>query len=122
MSEMDQRLLDFLEQFNAKEFFEAHETLEALWIETEGEEKNFYKGLIQCAVAFVHLERGNFKGARKLFRTACGYLASYLPEYGGVDTKQLMTDFENFFAAHIPETELRGEPMDLDAFDTPQIR
>lgn len=119
---MDQRLLEFIEQFNRQEFFEAHETLEVLWLETEGEDKNFYKGLIQCAVAFVHLERGNYKGAHKLFRTACGYLSHYLPEHGGVHTEKLLADFEAFFATHVAAAEPAGRVMDLDQLDTPKMQ
>lgn len=119
---MDQRLVDFIEQFNDRLFFEAHETLEALWMETEGEDKDFYKGLIQCAVAFVHLERGNFKGAHKLFRTSCGYLSRYLPEHGGVQTGKLMADFESFFATHVAEAERAARTMDLDQYTTPRMQ
>lgn len=118
---MEPRLQEFIRLFNDKEFFEAHETLESLWIETEGPEKDFYKGLIQCAVAFVHLERGNYKGARKLFRTACRYLEGYLPDHGGIHTEQLLEDFEEFFARYVPAAELRSEPIDLADADTPQI-
>ena len=119
---MEPRLQEFIRLFNEKEFFEAHEMLESLWIETEGSDKDFYKGLIQCAVAFVHLERGNFKGARKLFRTACEYLSGYLSEYGGIHTEQLLEDSEEFFSAIVPEAERRDDPMDLADWDTPQIQ
>ena len=34
---MDPRYLEFFELFNREEFFEAHEVLEGLWRETEGE-------------------------------------------------------------------------------------
>lgn len=118
---MDPRLQDFINLFNEKEFFEAHEMLEGLWIETEGEDKDFYKGLIQCAVAFVHLERGNFKGARKLFRTAHGYLHAYLPEHGEIQTEKLLEEFEEFFDTYVPAAERRNEPMELIDWDTPQI-
>jgi hypothetical protein len=114
---MDQRLKEFIELFNRKEFFEAHEVLEDLWVESEGEEKDFYKGLIQCAVAFVHLDRNNFKGATKLHRTACGYLTHYLPEYAEIDTEHLLEQFETFFVAYVHP----GVTVDLESIETPQI-
>lgn len=114
---MDPRLEEFIQLFNTKEFFEAHEVLEALWIETEGEEKDFYKGLIQCAVAFVHLDRNNFRGATKLHKTACGYLNRYAPTYGGVNIQELLTAFEDFFSQHVRE----DHPVDLDTLATPLI-
>lgn len=114
---MDERLKEFIDLFNRKDFFEAHEVLEDLWIETEGEEKDFYKGLIQCAVAFVHLDRNNDKGAMKLFGTACGYLNHYLPDYCEINTESLLEQFESFFAAHVHP----GVAVDLDSAETPQI-
>jgi hypothetical protein len=121
MSEIDPRLAEFIRLFNEKEFFEAHETLEGLWLETEGEDKDFYKGLIQCAVAFVHLERGNFRGARKLYRTASEYLHAYLPVHLGIQVEDLLDAFEEFFATSVPVAERRDEPADLADFDTPVI-
>ena len=114
---MDSRLDKFIALFNGKDFFEAHEVLEAVWMETGGTDKDFYKGLIQCAVAFVHLDRNNYKGATKLFRTACGYLRHFLPEYEGIDTQDLLRQFEDFFATFVrPDQQL-----DLDSMNTPHI-
>ncbi len=94
---MDQRLKDFVTLFNDRSFFEAHEVLELLWLETEGREKDFYKGLIQCAAAFVHHQRGNPKGAQKLYQRANSYLKSYLPHFGGINTEKLASEFQDFF-------------------------
>ncbi len=94
---MDQRLEAFVVLFNNRKFFEAHEVLELLWLETEGKEKDFYKGLIQCAAAFVHHQRGNPRGAHKLYQRANNYLKSYLPHYGGINSEKLMVQVRNFF-------------------------
>ena len=114
---MDSRLEEFVRLFNTKEFFEAHEVLEDLWMETEGEEKDFYKGLIQCAVAFAHLDRNNFKGAAKLCKTACGYLNRYLPQHGEINTQELLQQTVDFFANRVRPDSL----PDLDSVETPQI-
>src|SRR3972149_5447816 len=63
----DPRYLMGMERFNAGEFFEAHEVWEDLWIEVNGEEKAFYQGLIQAAVALHHARADNPGGARKLY-------------------------------------------------------
>jgi len=94
---MDPRLEAFVVLFNNEKFFEAHEVLELLWLETEGTERDFYKGLIQCAAAFVHHQRGNPKGAEKLYQRANGYLQSYLPGSGGINTEKLLRQFQHFF-------------------------
>ena len=43
--------------FNRQEYYQAHDLLEHIWLQTEGPEAAFYKGLIQLAGAFVHLQK-----------------------------------------------------------------
>jgi uncharacterized protein len=52
--------------FNSQKFFEAHEALEAIWLNARGEEKLFLHGLIQIAAAFHHHTRNNPAGFRSL--------------------------------------------------------
>ena len=59
-----------LAQFNAGECFEAHETLEALWMLADGSEKRLLQGLIQLAVAWHHWQQGNLTGARGVLARA----------------------------------------------------
>jgi hypothetical protein len=118
---IDSRLRKFARLFNDKQFFEAHEVLEDLWLESEGEIKDFYKGLIQCAVAFVHLQRHNSRGAHKLFTSSTGYLRKYLPKYGCVDTANLLKNFEDFFGRVVKKAEQQGRPVDLRAAALPWI-
>ncbi len=82
---MDERYLKFFELFNERDFYECHEVLEDLWMETTGDERSYYQGLIQTATAFYHLENGNYAGARKLFTTGLSYLAPYPDHYLGFD-------------------------------------
>ena len=65
------------DQFNFGRYFECHETLEEIWQEERGDLRDLYKGLIQVAAAFVHVSRGNLKGAHRLLRTGLGYLGPY---------------------------------------------
>jgi len=102
---MEPELLEFIELFNTKEFFDAHEVLEQLWLRTEGEDKNFYKGLIQCAVALAHLQRGNRKGANKVCSTACAYLDYYDPDYLGFPAESLVQQMREFFQQETPDLE-----------------
>ena len=55
--------------FNRREFFDCHEVLEDLWRPLpEGDEKTFLQGVLQVAVGYHHLLKGNFIGAKnKLF-------------------------------------------------------
>ncbi|MEQ1852563.1 MAG: DUF309 domain-containing protein [Chthoniobacteraceae bacterium] len=43
--------------FNSGEYYEAHDVLENLWLQTQGADHAFFKGLIQVAGAFVHLRK-----------------------------------------------------------------
>jgi uncharacterized protein len=56
--------------FNRGEFFACHEVWEELWLQSAGAEKRFYQGLIQAAVAILHAERGNLRGATSTWRKA----------------------------------------------------
>ena len=48
-------LLDGLEQFNAGDYWECHETLETLWIAEPRPVRDLYQGILQIGVAFHHL-------------------------------------------------------------------
>jgi hypothetical protein len=43
--------------FNAQQYYEAHDVLEHLWLGCRDGNYLFYKGLIQIAGAFVHLQK-----------------------------------------------------------------
>jgi predicted metal-dependent hydrolase len=76
--ELDPHYLAYFECFNQELFFEAHEVLEVLWLgQRQGPNGAFYKGLIQLAGAFVHLQKQRPEPARALFQLALGNLAEY---------------------------------------------
>ena len=80
--------LRFFELFKAGDFHAAHDVLEEIWLPSRS---TFYKGLIQVAVGFYHLENGNIHGARRLWETALGYLEPYPSPYMGLDVDRLRT-------------------------------
>src|SRR5882672_12151427 len=76
--EFDAHYLAFFECFNKGLFFEAHEVLEKLWLPQRKESNGpFYKGLIQLAGAFVHLQKGRLRPAAALLRLAHANLQKY---------------------------------------------
>lgn len=95
----DSRYLDYFRLFQEEKFFEAHEVLEGLWRQTQGETREFYHGLIQLAAALVHFQKDNLTGAKELFRTASRYLRPYPPYYQGVRLSRVLKEFEEFFEA-----------------------
>lgn len=79
---------EFITLFNKKKFFEAHEALEAEW-HRQNRRNDFYKGLIQLAAVFVHIQKSNIAGARILMGTSKKYLAPCFPRYQGIPIKEL---------------------------------
>jgi hypothetical protein len=47
----------FFRCWNEQRYYEAHDVLEHLWLDTRSEDSNYFKGLIQAAGGFVHLQK-----------------------------------------------------------------
>ena len=80
----------FLAAFDAGAYFEAHEILEAFWVRYTGEDRDFYRGLIQAAVALHHLAAGNRVGASGVAVRARINLARFAPGYREVDVEAVL--------------------------------
>jgi len=109
----DPRLTEFVLLFNERHFFEAHEVLENLWLESHGDDRTFYKGLIQLAVAFAHLQRRNFRGGKQVYLRAIGFLSPYAPVYQDINLSRLLEECHPFFAD--------SESQDVLSLKTPTI-
>ena len=66
-------------------YFEAHECLEEVWHAAPAEDADLWQGVIQVAVASVHVQRANPDGAVALFRRAAERLQGYPRTYRGID-------------------------------------
>ena len=87
--------------WNEQRYYEAHDVLEQLWLNGDTADNNFFKGLIQAAGAFVHLQK-NFEHPRhakharrlrpavKLFELAEKNLAPYGPRHHALDVPGLL--------------------------------
>jgi predicted metal-dependent hydrolase len=82
-------LLEASGQFNRGEWHDSHETLEDLWIGSEGEMRAFYQGLLQIAVALYHWQNGNFKGANILIESGMSHLSRVRPVCQRIDVEAL---------------------------------
>ncbi len=84
--ERDARYLAYFDCFDRELFYEAHGVLERLWlVERRGPNGPFYKGLIQLAGAFVHLQKYRLRPAAALFRLAHDNLRSFSPSHLDLD-------------------------------------
>lgn len=78
-----------IQLFNQRHFYDAHETWEDVWRESEGPEKKFLQGLIQAAVALHHHSTGNVVGACSLLERARKNLVAYPEDFGGIRVAML---------------------------------
>ena len=85
-----------IELFDGGRYLAAHELFEELWEETEGEEADFFKGLIQAAIALHHFQGGNLEGAAKLYSGHRRCLSPYQPAHAGVDVERFLGDMQAF--------------------------
>jgi hypothetical protein len=82
--------LSYFDLFNRQRFFEAHEVLEELWLPCRNGPKGpFYKGLIQLAGAFVHVQKGRYVPAVALLKLARANLVKYPARYEALEVHTL---------------------------------
>lgn len=78
--------------FNRQWFFEAHDVLEELWLAQgkTGANYSYYKGLIQLAGAFVHLQKDRLRPSVALFDLADANLRRYPAFHDGLDLNRVL--------------------------------
>ena len=88
----------FFHCFNRGFYFEAHDVLEELWLAggKTGENYAFYKGLIQWAGAFVHLQKGRLRPAVALFNLAATNLQRYPTVHQRLDLQKSLDDIRSW--------------------------
>ncbi|MGB7272594.1 MAG: DUF309 domain-containing protein [Geitlerinemataceae cyanobacterium] len=79
-----------IDQFNQREFYACHDTLEALWMEACDPEKTFYQGILQIAVGCYHLSNHNWNGSVMLLGEGIRRLRNYQPSYNDINVRQLV--------------------------------
>ncbi len=84
-----------LRLFNAGEYFEAHEALEDAWNAEEGTAKNLYRGVLQIAVTYLHITRGNYAGAVKVYGRSQKWLRNIPKICKGIHVAELQNDAAN---------------------------
>jgi len=95
---MNREIEEGIRLFNSGKFFEAHEALEAVWLDACGEEKTFLHGLIQIAAAFHHYTRQNEAGFRSLLEKGWSKLDKLGRTRGGIDLGILRHQLEPWFS------------------------
>ncbi len=90
-------------------YFEAHELLEVVWKAASGPERELWKGVIQIAVACVHVQRGNLVGAQRLVTRGLRRLEAFPDHHRDLDVAEVGEQGRTL-AARIAA----GEQVDVD--------
>jgi hypothetical protein len=106
-----------LRQFNDGQYYEQHDSFEALWVATESPVRDLYRAILQVGVAYYQIERGNYRGALKMLQRSVQWLVILPPVCQGVNVQKLRDDS---FAVRA-ELERLGEAH-FDQFDKALIR
>jgi predicted metal-dependent hydrolase len=97
--ELEAHYLGYFDCFNRQLFYEAHDVLEDLWLpDRHGMNGNFYKGLIQLAGAFVHLQKNRLRPAAALFKLALANLGKYPGEHKQLDLRKVQLLAQNWLS------------------------
>ncbi len=95
----DAHYLGYFDCFNRQLFYEAHDVLEELWLaDRHGPDGNFYKGLIQLAGAFVHLQKERLRPSAALFKLAQNNLGQYSGIHHGLDISAVLSLIASWLA------------------------
>ena len=99
--------------FNSGAYFEAHEELELAWGAEAGPTRELYRGILQVAVAYLHITRHNYRGAMKMFLRLRQWLDPLPDECLGVNVAQLRVEalaaraeLERLGPEHVTEFDL----------------
>jgi len=112
---LDPHYLGYFECFNRGQFYEAHDVLEQLWLaDRQGPNYAFYKGLIQFAGAFVHLQKNRLRPAAALFKLAETNLQRYPNAHERLDVASLLGEVRRWLQ-RLEASSFRSNPLDEHA-------
>lgn len=78
-----------VEEINAGQFFQAHETIEGVWTHCHTRYRPFLQAIIHVAVGCHHARSGNRLGMERQLVKARRKLAAFLPSCEGIDSGEL---------------------------------
>src|SRR5262249_36075953 len=96
--------------FSAVEFFGCREDWESAGKDARGQPRAFFQGLIQAAVAILHAERGNRRGAKSVYAKARARLDPLPDAFMGVALDEFRWALAEFFEQLGVDTEIPCRP------------
>ena len=94
MKKEDELFQQGMEAFNNRQFYDAHEYWEELWLDYKLDDAQFIQGLIQLAVSYFHFYNGNLNGARSMIKKCLKKFEPYKFERG-IDVDELKSIASN---------------------------
>ena len=88
-----------IKQFNQGDYYACHDTIEAIWMDSNTINKGFYQGILQIAVGLYHLTNLNWQGAAILLGEGINRLDTYEDNYGGIDLAGLVNQAIDWLSA-----------------------
>lgn len=116
----DPRLREAVHQFNQGDWYASHDGFEALWHETLEPDRTVLQGVLQIAVAHLHRERGNLRGATVLLGEGLGRLSPCGDGAMGFDLALLRTNSAQYLEALQQQRSLDGLPAPYLRPDGPE--
>ena len=105
--------------FNEGRFFDQHEYLELAWNEETRAVRGLYQGILQVGVAFLQMERGNRRGALKMFRRGLPKLRGLADVCQGINVAGLRDAAERI---HRQLSERRpDQAVDIAGLSFPEV-
>src|SRR6266404_840353 len=110
----------FFQCWNQQRYYEAHDVLEQLWLNSDTNDDQFFKGLIQAAGAFVHHQKHfehpthakhsqRLHPAVRLFQLAEKNLSAFAPRHHELDVAALC-QLLRVYADQIVEFDYKTNP------------
>ena len=102
-----------LEQFNRGEYFEQHESLEAIWLADQRPLRRLYQGILKIGVGFYKLRLGNYRGTVNHINGGIAYLQRFEDGCLGVEIARLIRE-----AGEVRDRAVQLGPERLGEIDT----
>ena len=110
MKKEDELFQQGLEAFNNRQFYDAHEYWEELWLDYKLDDAQFIQGLIQLAVSYFHFYNGNINGARSMMKKCLKKFKPYKFERG-INVDELKSKVSNI-KTYFNKTEVTDNVKD----------
>ena len=102
MGALHPQAIEGMKLFNEGKFFEAHEELETAWKHETSTVRELYRGILQIAVTYLHITRGNYDGAVKVYGRSLKWLKDWPDVCRGIQVKRFRDE------ANLVMIELEG--------------